>query len=60
MEGTETLTMVMSRISMNEAVAIATVRKNSFPPWSGGYSPGIAGCTASAIVAATRITQRGS
>jgi len=32
MEGTETLTMVMSRISMNEAAAMATVRKNSFAP----------------------------
>ncbi len=30
--GTETLTMVMSRISMNEAAAMATVRKNSFAP----------------------------
>src|SRR5450432_4267458 len=48
-EGTETLTMVMSRISMNEAVAIATVRKNSLPPCSGGYSPGIAGCVISAM-----------
>src|SRR5882757_6570015 len=48
-EGTETLTMVMSRISMNEAVAIATVRKNSLPPCNGGYSPGIAGCAASAM-----------
>jgi hypothetical protein len=35
-DGTETLTMVMSRISMNEAVAIATVRKNSLPPCNGG------------------------
>src|SRR5450432_2690917 len=48
-EGTETLTMVMSRISMNEAVAIATVRKNSLPPCSGGYSPAIAGCAESAM-----------
>src|SRR5450432_379014 len=48
-EGTETLTMVMSRISMNEAVAIATVRKNSLPPCKGGYSPTIAGCARSAM-----------
>src|ERR1700730_5399709 len=39
MEGTEPLTIVMSRISMKEAVAMATVRKNSLPPCSGGYSP---------------------
>src|ERR1700730_11439237 len=37
-EGTETLTMVMSRISMKEAVAIAAVRNKSLPPRSGGYS----------------------
>src|SRR5882724_10953981 len=37
-EGTETLTMVMSSISMNEAVAIAAVRNSSLPPCSGGYS----------------------
>src|ERR1700687_898261 len=37
-EGTETLTMVMSRISMNEAVAIAAVRNSSLPPCNGGYS----------------------
>src|SRR3984957_6624122 len=48
-DGTETLTMVMSRISMNEAVAMATVRKNSLPPCKGGYSPGMAGCAESAI-----------
>ena len=48
-EGTETLTMVMSRISMNEAVAMATVRKNSFPPCSGGYSPAIGGCAGSGM-----------
>src|SRR3984957_10611198 len=38
MAGTETLTMVMSRISMNEAVAIAAVRNKSLPPRNGGYS----------------------
>src|ERR1017187_9308327 len=38
MEGTETLTMVMSRISMNEVVAIAAVMNNSLPPRSAGYS----------------------
>src|ERR1700688_2098090 len=38
MEGTETLTMVMSRSSMKEAVAIAAVRNNSLLPRSGGYS----------------------
>src|SRR6266404_6840189 len=43
MEGTETLTMVMSRISMKEDVAIAAVRNNSLPPCSGGYS-NTAGC----------------
>ncbi len=48
-DGTETLTMVMSRISMNEAVAIATVRKNSFPPCSGGYSPLAGGRAGSAM-----------
>src|SRR5450631_3753320 len=48
-EGTETLTMVMSRISMKEAVAIATVRKKSLPPCNGGYSPAIAGCAESAM-----------
>src|SRR5580698_11670790 len=48
-EGTETLTMVMSRISMNEAVAIATVRKNSLPPCNGGYSPGAAGAGAAGV-----------
>src|SRR6202051_781391 len=37
-EGTETLTMVMSSISMNEAVAIAAVRNSSLPPCNGGYS----------------------
>src|SRR5580704_11102036 len=47
--GTETLTMVMSRISMNEAVAIATVRKNNLPPCSGGYSPEIVGRAESAM-----------
>ena len=38
MEGTETLTMVMSRISMNDAVAIEAVRNSSLPPRRGGYS----------------------
>ena len=38
MDGTETLTMVMSRISMNDAVATAAVRNKSLPPRSGGYS----------------------
>src|ERR1700730_7513781 len=49
MEGTETLTMVMSRISMKEAVAMATGRKNSLPPCSGGYSPALTGCADSAM-----------
>src|ERR1700693_4762480 len=40
MEGTETLTMVMSRISMNDAVAIAAVRNKSLLPRRGGYSAG--------------------
>src|SRR3984893_6537744 len=51
MEGTETLTMVMSRISMKEAVAIAAVRNNSLPPRSGGYSNAAAVCGASATLA---------
>src|SRR5580658_1224045 len=38
MAGTETLTMVMSRISMNVAVAIAAVSNSSLPPCNGGYS----------------------
>src|SRR6202166_5446202 len=49
MEGTETLTMVMSRISMNEAVAIAAVRNKSLPPRSGGYSSAAAVLAGSAI-----------
>src|SRR5882757_82155 len=50
MEGTETLTMVMSRISMKEAVAIAAVRNNSLAPRSGGYSYAAAGWEGSAMV----------
>src|ERR1700688_3824103 len=49
MAGTETLTMVMSRISMNEAVAIAAVRNKSLPPRSGGYSSAAAVLAGSAI-----------
>src|ERR1700722_1670276 len=48
MEGTETLTMVMSRISMNEVVAIAAVSNSSVPPWSGGYSNAASVCGGSA------------
>ena len=47
--GTETLTMVMSRISMNEAVAIAAVKNKSLPPCNGGYSNAAAGCADSAM-----------
>src|SRR5277367_3237263 len=43
MAGTDTLTMVMSRISMNAELAIAAVRSNSVPPRSGGYSGAAAG-----------------
>src|SRR5476649_2590070 len=49
MAGTETLTMVMSRISMNDAVAMAAVRNNSLPPRSGGYSSAAAGGAGSAM-----------
>src|ERR1700722_14755656 len=38
MDGPETLTMVMSRISMNDAVDIAAVRNKSLLPRRGGYS----------------------
>src|ERR1035441_3172066 len=48
-DGTETLTMVMSRISMNDAVAIAAVRNRSLPPRSGGYSY-VAGSTAGSAI----------
>src|SRR5258708_7870807 len=48
MDGTDTLTMVMSSISMNEAVAIAAVRNRSLPPRRGGYSNAAAGLGASA------------
>src|ERR1700692_2237310 len=50
MDGTDTLTMVMSSISMNEAVAIAAVRNRSLPPRSGGYSNAAAGTGVSAIL----------
>src|SRR5271170_8425207 len=49
MAGTETLTMVMSRISMNVARAMAAVRNSSLPPRKGGYSNAFAGCAGSAI-----------
>src|ERR1700704_3430005 len=49
MAGTETLTMVMSRISMNPAVAMAAVRNNSLPPRRGGYSDAAAGRVGSAM-----------
>src|SRR5712692_2500636 len=44
-----TLTMVMSRISMNDAVAIAAVRNKSLPPCRGGYSNAAAGLAGSAM-----------
>jgi hypothetical protein len=50
MDGTETLTMVMSSISINDAVAIAAVRNKSLPPRSGGYSYAAAAWGVSAIV----------
>src|SRR5882757_4790421 len=37
-DGTDTLTVVMSSISMKDAVAIAAVRNKSLPPRRGGYS----------------------
>src|SRR5271170_2054582 len=49
MAGTETLTMVMSRISMNVARPMAAVRNSSLPPRSGGYSNALAGCAGSAM-----------
>src|SRR6202051_188273 len=49
MDGTETLTMVMSSISMKEAVAIAAVRNKSLPPCNGGYSESAAGLAGEGI-----------
>src|SRR3984957_11701458 len=49
MAGTETLTMVMSRISMKDAVAIAAVRNKSLPPCNGGYSESAAGLAGEGI-----------
>src|SRR5271168_1821952 len=61
MAGTETLTMVMSRISMNDAVAIAAVRNKSLPPRSGGYSGAASGREGSAMAGSSfRNLQRGS
>jgi hypothetical protein len=48
--GTETLTMVMSRISMKLDTPIAKLSRTSAPPRSGGNSPaGTAGAAASAM-----------
>ena len=47
--GTETLTMVMSRISMKDAVAMAAVKNSSLPPRSGGYSYAAGGDAGSAM-----------
>src|ERR1022692_4577361 len=55
MVGTETLTIVMSSISMNAAVAIAAVRNNSFPPRNGGYSRAVSAVGTMAILGATRL-----
>src|ERR1700688_741895 len=51
MAGTETLTMVMSRISMNVAKAMAAVRNSNLPPCKGGYSNAPAAWVESAIQA---------
>jgi hypothetical protein len=40
MDGIDTFTMVMSRISMKLDRPMAMVRKTSSVPCSGGYSPG--------------------
>src|SRR6185437_11854395 len=48
--GTETLTMVMSSISMNEALAMAAVSNSSLVPCSGGYSYAAAADAPSAMV----------
>src|SRR5271167_4014577 len=50
MAGTETLTMVMSRISMNVARAMAAVRNISLPPCKAGYSNSAACRVESAIL----------